>query len=213
MVRWVTISPFSPRLSPRLSSPQLSSFSLERVFVSVPFPLSLRSMSSPVLLPTTVKNLYTFLAGPNGQVQRRVRRAVCSLFDEGRRFSVSPSVLPPPSYCRLLPRHFLHRTFAGVFSLSSRKKFFYNFWIVLFRPSPFFQPRAGRSPRVGFTPPASAALLTASHVCFLLSRFHLVQPFLRCLALPLLSLSFRRRLCFLFWQIVSGAETGAVLIK
>lgn len=103
------------------------------------------------------------------------------------RFTVCPitALVLPTLYLA----DFLRRTFAGVFPLSSRKKFFYNFRIVLFGPSRFLQPRAGRSPRVGFPPPSSAALLAATFVCvffsvFLLSRFHLVQPFLCYLAFP-----------------------------
>lgn len=148
----------------------------------------------------TVKNLYTFFAGPNGQVQQGVRRAVCFLLDESCCSSVSPSVPPPPSSGRSLPRHFLRRTFAGVFPLSSRKKFFYNFWIVLFRPSRFFQPRAGRSPLESVSslhhqPPF---LQPPTSVCvFLFSRFHLVQPFLCYLAVFLRRS--RQHFCFLFF--------------
>lgn len=157
-------------------------------------------LSSSSFLPT-VKNLYV-LGWAKRPSPAGSPLSGCSLLNESRRSSVSPSVPPPFSFCRSLSRHFLRRTFAGVFPLSSRKKFFYNFWIVLFRPSRFFQPRAARSPRVSFIPSSSAALPTATHIrlCFLLSRFHLVQPFLCYLAFSHgLSLSFRQRLCFLFW--------------
>lgn len=195
MIRWVSsLSLFIP--SPIFPN---SSVFLPRTCVS---PVSSSSFTFLLLRSFRRSRIFTFLAGPNGRVQRGVLWAICSLLDESRRSSVSPSVPPPFSFCRSLPRHFLRRTFAEVFPLSSRKKFFYNFWIVLFRLSRFFQPRAARSPRVSFIPSSSAALPTATHIrlCFLLSRFHLVQPFLCYLAFSHgLSLSFRQRLCFLFW--------------
>lgn len=78
-----------------------------------------------------VEDPYTLLAGSSGQVQRGIRRAVCSLFGEDRRFSFQPLVFPSV-------RPFsLARTTGDVLPLSSRKKF-YNFRIALFRPVPFF---------------------------------------------------------------------------
>lgn len=70
---------------------------------------SLYALSCSSFLPT-VKNFYTFLAGPDGQVQRRVCRAVCSLLNESRRSSVSPSVPPPLSSCPPSPSR---TSFAG----------------------------------------------------------------------------------------------------
>lgn len=86
---------------------------------------------------------------------------VCSLFGEHHCCISFCLIYPPPC---LHPRHrrhyyyFLrfHRpptpiSFAGadVLPLSSREKFFYNFRIVLSRPSLFFHLCAGRFPRVG----------------------------------------------------------------
>lgn len=145
MTRRVTLSSIPPCLSLRLS--QLSSFFLVRVLALVPFPLRLRS--TPFLpLPSPVKNLYTFLVRSKSS-EESAERFVLSLFDENRRFSVSQTVPLPLSFRHPFPlprAYFLRRTFVDVFPLSSRKKFFYNFRIVLFRPSSFFQPRAGRSP-------------------------------------------------------------------
>lgn len=171
----LSFSSFSSCLS------QPSGFSFARVLAPVQFPLPLRSILSCSSSLPTVKNPYTFLTGPNssrssGESAERfalfwTRTAVRSFHRLSHRY---PRLAAP------LPRYFLRRIFAGVFPLSSRKKFFYNFRIVLFRSSLFFQPRASRSPQVGFTPPSSVALPTAAHVrlCFLLSRFHFVQPFL-----------------------------------
>lgn len=119
-------------------------------------------------------------------------RTAGSSRESAERFAFFWTRAAVPPFHRLSHHHprpvvlFLAISFTGVFPLSSRKKFFYNFRIVLFRPSRFFQPRAGRSPQVGFTPPSSAAFSTATHVrlCFLLSRFHLVQPFLCYRAFP-----------------------------
>lgn len=80
-------------------------------------------------------------------------------------------------------------SFAGadVLPLSSREKFFYNFRIVLSRPSLFFHLCAGRFPRVGLffhhqacfsssspIPPFSLSLFLSSRFLFSLSHFHLV---------------------------------------
>lgn len=137
-----------------------------------------------------------------GPVGRRVRRAVCFLLDESRRSSVSPSVPPPPSSCRPLSRHFLRRTFTGVFPLSSRKKFFYNFRIVLFR--------LGSSSHVQVVLPKSVSplhhqppsLRPPTSVCvfyfLVFTSFNPSYATARFLTVFLLSLSFRRRLCFFF---------------
>jgi len=98
---------------------------------SRPFPpLLLRPSSSPSAFLPPSENPYTLLAGSSDRAQRGARRVVCSLFRENRRFLVSPPVHPSAV------------SFAGpspdVLPLSSRKKFFYNFRIVPFRPSPFF---------------------------------------------------------------------------
>lgn len=118
-------------------------------------------------------------------------------------FLTRAAVSPFHSLSHYHPRaHFLRRTFAGVFPLSSRKKFFYNFRIVLFRPSPFFQPRAGRSPRVGFTPPSSAALPRPSVFYFLVfTSFNPSYATSRSLTVSLLSLSFRWRSVFSFGKL------------
>lgn len=76
-----------------------SSFStILQFFLSFPSPLPVRSSPGSFFLPT-VKNLYTFLVSPNGQVEQGVRRAESdsrSLFfpDESRRFTVCPTASP-----------------------------------------------------------------------------------------------------------------------
>lgn len=125
---------------------------------------------------------------------------VCSLFGEHRCCISFCLIYPPPC---LHPRHrhhyyyFLrfHRpppptpiSFAGadVLPLSSREKFFYNFRIVLSRPSLFFHLCAGRFPRVGlffhhqacFSSSSPTLVLSVSpppsRFVFSLSHFHLV---------------------------------------
>lgn len=115
---------------PNIPSYQFSSLSLSPPLTTIQFfsRVSLASsfLSLSLFLPA-VENPYTILADPSGQVQRevQVRRVVCSLFGENRRAGSRFTALPSS-------------TFADVLPLSSRKKFFYNFRIVLFCPSSFF---------------------------------------------------------------------------
>lgn len=86
---------------------------------------------------------------------------VCSLFGEHRCCISFCLIYPPPCRHPRQRHHYyyflrFHRpptpiSFAGadVLPLSSREKFFYNFRIVLSRPSLFFHLCAGRFPRVG----------------------------------------------------------------
>lgn len=102
------------------------------------------------------------------------------------------------------------------FPLSSRKKFFYNFRIVLFRSSRFFQPRAGRSPRADFTPPSSAVLPTPpTSVCVFPFSFSPRSTLLMLSCIPSRSFSCpcHSVSVFTFGKLYQERRLGAVLIK
>lgn len=179
MIRWVTLSPFPLSLPVFPNHPVFLSRAYLRqssfLFLFVPHPLLL------ILPSNSQESLHV-----SDRSERPAGSPPSGSLSFGReppfvRFTVCPiAILVLPPLFLAISYFLFRRIFTGVFPLSSRKKFFYNFRIVLFRSSPFFQPRASRSPQVGFTPPSSVALPTAAHVhlCFLLSRFHFVQPFL-----------------------------------
>lgn len=119
---------------------QLSQFfSRARTCVSsVSSSSSFYALSCSSFLPT-VKNLYTFLAGPESNGESVEQFALFWTREPPfLRLTVCPTTALVLPILPLSLAHFLRRTFAGVFPLSSRKKFFYNFRIVLFGPSRFF---------------------------------------------------------------------------